>query len=213
MTLALAYGLRTGYRYLGSQLEDPIAALDTVLTDWYLAGWDSIAIVSATISTEFGDVGGSIPGNTTIQGAVVSTECGVAAGAISAIDYTHSFGLKTGNRYVYSQLEDPIAALDTVLTDWYLAGWTLTLSGAIPSTEFGVAVGSANVVRTDGATVSTEFGSIGGSFVVNSAIQGAVITTEYEVNYTLATVLSIASVFVTLTEEGDEYISGYSVRR
>jgi hypothetical protein len=196
-----AYGLSTGgHRYLGSQLEDPITALDVVLADWYFAGWDSADFVSSRISEEFGIVGGSIPGNITIQGAVISMECGIAVGAVAGVDYAHAFGLKTGgDRYPYSQLEDPIAVLDAVLTDWYLRRWDRTSFAPVVSTAFGIVAGSASVVGTS-AAIHTTFGIIGGSFTIGTTIQGAVISTVFQVT---VAALIIDQVYVTLTEESD----------
>jgi hypothetical protein len=176
-----AYGLKTGYRYLGSQLEDPIAVLDTVLTDWYLAGWDSIYTISGgSILDEYGIVGGTIPGNLTLEAPLVSDEYGINSGTMADFDQTHAFGLKTGWRYMGSLLEDPIAVLDIVLTDWYLRRWDSTQYAAIVSTEYQVAVSPVNILAI-GAVISTEFAAVGGSFNEGIKIQGAVISTMYEV--------------------------------
>ena len=203
MTLA-AYGLTTGgHRYLGSELEDPLAVLDCVITDWYFAGWDSADIISSRISTEFGIVGGTIPGNLTIQAPIVSIEFGEVGGAITGVDYTHVFGLKTGgDRYPYSQLEDPNAVLDVVLTNWYLVAWDIARTGAVKSTEYGVVAGSSNVT-IQAAMISTEFGTIGGSFSTGITILGAIISTAFQIK---VIALNANPIYVTITEEVEDIV-------
>ena len=149
------------------------------------ASSDLVITGGAVISTEFGIVGGSLIIGVTIQGASISTESSVVGGSptlaiiLSGAVISTEYNAVGGSPVIGITIQGASIPTEYGITDGSLIKG-IVVTGANVTAEFAV-LGGSFVAVIPAATLSTEYGIIGGSLVIGITIQGAIITLECSV--------------------------------